>query len=157
MRRKRLKKTENRFLWMCLRILIGKHQRVCITKLLKSLYPTAQSWAVGISQIPVDSRSRADTSPSLKQRATSAWDSFSKIPHTQWSDASFHTSCTSCHSVLGLWPLVSWKQSLCVPRRPCTCAMPSGLARPLTFEPLGRSFLALPWLTPPSLSKNFRD
>ncbi len=27
------------FLWMCLRILIGNHQRVCITKLLKSLYP----------------------------------------------------------------------------------------------------------------------
>ncbi len=29
-RRKRLKKTENLFLWMCLRILIGNHQRVCI-------------------------------------------------------------------------------------------------------------------------------
>ncbi len=39
MRRKRLKKTENLFLWMCLRILLGNHQRVCITKLLKSLYP----------------------------------------------------------------------------------------------------------------------
>ncbi len=39
MRRKRLKKTENLFLWMCLTILLGNHQRVCITKLLKSLYP----------------------------------------------------------------------------------------------------------------------
>ncbi len=39
MRRKRQKKTENLFLWMCLRILLGNHQRVCITKLLKSLYP----------------------------------------------------------------------------------------------------------------------
>ncbi len=27
---------------MCLRILIGNHQRVCITKLLKSLHPTVQ-------------------------------------------------------------------------------------------------------------------
>ncbi len=27
----------------------------------------------------------------------------------------------------------AWKQSLCVPRRPCTRAMPSWLARPLTF------------------------
>ncbi len=40
MRRKRSKKTENLFLWMCLRILLGNHQRVCITKLLKSLYPS---------------------------------------------------------------------------------------------------------------------
>ncbi len=39
MRRKRLKKTENLFLWMCLRILLDNHQRVCISKLLKSLYP----------------------------------------------------------------------------------------------------------------------
>jgi hypothetical protein len=39
MRRKRLKKTENLFLWMCLRILLGNHQSVCISKLLKSLYP----------------------------------------------------------------------------------------------------------------------
>ncbi len=44
MRRKRLKKTENLFLWMCLRILIGNHQRVCITKLLKSLYPSVGSF-----------------------------------------------------------------------------------------------------------------
>ena len=43
MRRKRLKKTENLFLWMCLRILLGNHQRVCITKLLISLYPTVQA------------------------------------------------------------------------------------------------------------------
>ncbi len=35
-------KTENIFLWMCLRILLGNHQRVCITKLLKSLYPNIQ-------------------------------------------------------------------------------------------------------------------
>ncbi len=35
MRRKLLKKTENLFLWMSLRILLGNHQRVCITKLLK--------------------------------------------------------------------------------------------------------------------------
>ncbi len=34
------RKTGNLFLWMCLRILLGNHQRVCITKLLKSLYPT---------------------------------------------------------------------------------------------------------------------
>jgi hypothetical protein len=27
---------------MCLRILLGKHQRVCITKLSKLLYPTVQ-------------------------------------------------------------------------------------------------------------------
>ncbi len=40
MRRKRLKKTEFFFLWMCPRILLGNHQRVCISKLLKSLYPT---------------------------------------------------------------------------------------------------------------------
>ena len=40
MRRKRFKKTENLFLWMCLRILLGNHQRVCISKLLKSLYPS---------------------------------------------------------------------------------------------------------------------
>ncbi len=44
MRRKRLKKTENLFLWMCLRILLGNHQRVSITKLLKSLYPTVQCY-----------------------------------------------------------------------------------------------------------------
>jgi hypothetical protein len=31
MRRKRVKKTENLFLWMCLRILLGNHQRVCIS------------------------------------------------------------------------------------------------------------------------------
>ncbi len=31
------KKTENLFLGMCLRIKLGNHQRVCITKLLKSL------------------------------------------------------------------------------------------------------------------------
>ncbi len=43
MRRKRLKKTKKNFLWMCLRIFLGNHQRVCITKLLKSLYPTAHS------------------------------------------------------------------------------------------------------------------
>ncbi len=43
MRRKRLKKTENLFLWMCLRILLGSHQRVCINKLLKSLYPNAHT------------------------------------------------------------------------------------------------------------------
>jgi hypothetical protein len=43
MRRKRLKKTENLFLWMCLRILIGNHQRVCITKLLISLYPNSHA------------------------------------------------------------------------------------------------------------------
>ncbi len=43
MRRKRLKKTENLFLWMCLRILIGNHQRVCITKLLKPLYPSVHA------------------------------------------------------------------------------------------------------------------
>ncbi len=30
------------FLWMCLRILLGNHQRVCITKLLKSLHPIVQ-------------------------------------------------------------------------------------------------------------------
>jgi hypothetical protein len=42
MRRKRLKKWKIFFLWMCLRILLGNHQRVCITKLLKSLYPIAQ-------------------------------------------------------------------------------------------------------------------
>ncbi len=41
--RKRLKKTENLFLWMCLRILLGNHQRVCISKLLKSLYPNVHS------------------------------------------------------------------------------------------------------------------
>ncbi len=40
MRRKRLKKTENLFFWMCLRILLGNHQRVCI--LLKSLYTTVK-------------------------------------------------------------------------------------------------------------------
>ncbi len=34
------KKRKNLFLWMCLRILLGNHQRVCITKLLKSLYPS---------------------------------------------------------------------------------------------------------------------
>ena len=43
MRRKRLKKTENLFLWMCLRILLGNHQRVCIYKLLKSLYPNVHT------------------------------------------------------------------------------------------------------------------
>ncbi len=42
MRRKRLKKTENLFLWMHLRILLCNYQRVSITKLLKSLYPNAQ-------------------------------------------------------------------------------------------------------------------
>ncbi len=36
------KKTENLFLWMCLRILLGNHRRVFITKLLKSLYPIWQ-------------------------------------------------------------------------------------------------------------------
>jgi hypothetical protein len=36
-------KTENHFLWMCLRIFLGNHQRVCITKLLKSLYPNAET------------------------------------------------------------------------------------------------------------------
>ncbi len=35
-------KKENLFLWMCLKILLGNHKRVCITKLLKSLYPIAQ-------------------------------------------------------------------------------------------------------------------
>ncbi len=39
MRRKWLKKTENLFLWMYPRIWLCNHQRVCITKLLKSLYP----------------------------------------------------------------------------------------------------------------------
>ncbi len=39
------------FLWMCLRILIGNHQRVCITKFLKSLYPTAHH-NLRISAIP---------------------------------------------------------------------------------------------------------
>ncbi len=34
-----LKKTENLFLWMCLRIYLCIHHRVCITKLLKLLYP----------------------------------------------------------------------------------------------------------------------
>jgi hypothetical protein len=29
------------FFWMCLRIWLCNHQRVCITKLLKSLYPNA--------------------------------------------------------------------------------------------------------------------
>ncbi len=43
--RKRLKKTENLFLWMCLEIYLGNHQRVCITKLLKSLYPNKQPTA----------------------------------------------------------------------------------------------------------------
>ncbi len=42
MRRKRLIRTENLFLWMCLRILLGNHQRVCISKLLNSLYPNVQ-------------------------------------------------------------------------------------------------------------------
>ncbi len=42
MRRKRLKKTEYLFLWICLRILLGNHQRVCISKLLKSLYHNGQ-------------------------------------------------------------------------------------------------------------------
>jgi hypothetical protein len=42
------KKTENLFLWMCLRIFIGNHQRVCITKLLKSLYPNVQHFSVYI-------------------------------------------------------------------------------------------------------------
>ncbi len=37
-------KKENLILWMCLRILLGNHQRVCITKLLKLFYsvPTVQ-------------------------------------------------------------------------------------------------------------------
>ncbi len=42
MSRKRLKKKENLILWMWLRILSGNHQRVCITKLLKSLYPNEE-------------------------------------------------------------------------------------------------------------------
>jgi hypothetical protein len=43
MRRKRLKKqTENLFLRMCPRIYLGNHERVCITKLLKSLYPNVE-------------------------------------------------------------------------------------------------------------------
>ncbi len=46
MRRKRLKKTENLFLWMCLRILLGNHQRVCISKLLKSLSPNVHARVV---------------------------------------------------------------------------------------------------------------
>ncbi len=37
------KKMKNLFLWMCLRIQLGNHQRVCITKLLKSLYPTVST------------------------------------------------------------------------------------------------------------------
>ncbi len=44
MRRKRVKKTKKLFLWMCLRIVIGNHQRVCITNLLKSLYPNVHFW-----------------------------------------------------------------------------------------------------------------
>ncbi len=43
LRRKWLKKTENLFLWMYLRIQLYNHQRVCITKLLKSLYPAVHS------------------------------------------------------------------------------------------------------------------
>jgi hypothetical protein len=46
MRRKRLKKTENLFLWMYLRIQLCNHQRVCITKLLKSLYPNVHMFLV---------------------------------------------------------------------------------------------------------------
>ncbi len=34
------------FLWMCLRILLGNHQRICITKLLKSLYPNAHPLSI---------------------------------------------------------------------------------------------------------------
>jgi hypothetical protein len=45
MRRKRLKKTKNLFLGMCLRILFGNPQRVCKSKLLKSLYPNAHMYA----------------------------------------------------------------------------------------------------------------
>ncbi len=44
MRKKRLKKTENLFLWMCLRILLCNHHRVCISKLLKSVYPNAHCY-----------------------------------------------------------------------------------------------------------------
>jgi hypothetical protein len=47
MRRKRLKKTENLILWMCLRIQLCNHQRVCITKLQKSLYPNTHSIPTG--------------------------------------------------------------------------------------------------------------
>ncbi len=49
MRRKRLKKRKIFFLWMCLRILLGNHQRVCLTKLLKSLYPNVQCDPHGLS------------------------------------------------------------------------------------------------------------
>ncbi len=38
-------KNRQSFLWMCLRILLGNHQRVCITKLLKLLFPNAD-WSV---------------------------------------------------------------------------------------------------------------
>ncbi len=51
MRRKRLKKTEN-LLWMYPRILLGNHQRVCITKFLKSLYPSAQGLCQTLSHPP---------------------------------------------------------------------------------------------------------
>ena len=45
LRRKWLKKTENLFLWMCLRILLGNRQRVCITKLFKLLYPNTHTFS----------------------------------------------------------------------------------------------------------------
>ena len=35
---------------MCLRILLGNHQRVCITKLLKSLYPSGQKKSCGFEK-----------------------------------------------------------------------------------------------------------
>ncbi len=38
-RGRRLEEVEGLFLWMCLRILVGNHQRVCITKMLGLLYP----------------------------------------------------------------------------------------------------------------------
>ncbi len=68
MRRKRLKKTENLFLWMCLRILLGNHQRVCITKLLKSLYPTVQPLLLGVQhpQLAV----HCTASPAFRQIST---------------------------------------------------------------------------------------
>jgi hypothetical protein len=52
MRTKGLKKTENLFLWMCLIIYLGNLQRVCITKLLSSLYPNMHTVWTNVHNIP---------------------------------------------------------------------------------------------------------
>jgi hypothetical protein len=85
MRRKWLKKTKNLFLWMCLRIYLCNHQRVCITKLYSP--PKAWVWRwlrssppwrkTGIVASIISLTPPPGESP-LQIKGTVSWDRFQK-------------------------------------------------------------------------------